>query len=1038
MGANTSDVQSSPYSTGGGGTTLEHEYGAVLMTHILSGHPLGILGDDFTPTRLSFQVPQFPVDDFVLDGDHSNGSSRSVAIAVRRDPKLVETNKASVKLLASFIAFLSVHAGDVATGSWRLAIAVSADSIHAKQLRALIEIARDQPSNLAFREAVNRPGRTDNLVRNRLVSLDKVVAKALKETKPGHSSVEAAEMTWSILSALHVHSLLLEGASTNDRTAAIAALRGVHPLGTAKAASDLFGTLSNLSARFAASAAVKGSLQLQRDLGLRMSDGLWERQLAWTKTLETKVTSRRRERRSIVGLSDKQVNASFEWDAPFPDKLEQMGWGDVLCLTGPIGSGKSDIAERWLLDAAKDFKASKSFTLPVWLRAEEIVGSLEQSVRTELASAAPTESTELEVSVVIDGMDERPTGADSLALEAKVFAAAHPRSRVLLTTREGAISLSVEAVPVPELTAEEAESLISRLSEGSRVYTYNWPESLRTSIKRPLFAMLAGAQRGDNRLDTPASLIRTAAEHGARGTVDTGILRKLAIALTRAGKAVDPLMALPGISGAGLRASRLIVFEEARCRFALPVFQQWFAAEALLTGEVSLDEVTADLLSFAKWRYALAACLSSGTRESIDPIMNRLAEWNPGAIGWLVKESLPSTLGTRDGAAVNAWRVEAQRIWTATKSICDGLGTPAKGLVRPTRALDRGLLDPFELLSLNLQTNDRQIGQNWRLKTVERRRFTNEQVHWFSAESDYITAKMGAPIDNENWLWRWVLSDLSGDLSKALGDRATLNLVSRDGVVAQEQVSWICRELLNQRQHGMRSTKEAIFDRVNSAFDSAATVDADLDKSSFSFGGRATFQASELREVLAALETNPRAGDDVWPGPDLGHGGWVWSGYSKERMLQRVTCVYEGAMMAYDEIRSAIFSRFGLTMGHAALFPAKIVGSLRYDPDDESWGGGPVLSYSIRPHSPERGNENGVAMIDYSEPSDPGLGFQEAVAELEGHFTENPEAALFGRATYVETALEIFHRRPATYIALDWLWSDLAQLGWVSGSKPRR
>jgi hypothetical protein len=1038
MGVKASDVQSSPYSTGGGGTTLEHEYGAVLMTHILSGHPLGILGDEFTPTRLSFQVPQFPVDDFVLDGDHPNGSIRSVAIAVRRDPKLVETNKASVKLLASFIAFLSVHAADLTTGSWRLAIAVSADSVHAKQLRTLIEIARDQPSNLAFRTAVKRPGRTDNLIRNRLVSLDKVVAKALKETKPGHSSVEAAEMTWSILSALHVHSLLLEGAATNDRTAAIAALRGVHPLGTAKAASDLFRTLSDLSARYAASAAVKGSLQLQRDLGLRISDGLSERQLAWTKNLETKVTSRRRERRSIVGLSDKQVNASFEWDAPFPDKLGQIASGDVLCLTGPIGSGKSDMAERWLLDAAKEFKSSKSFSLPVWLRAEEIVGPLEQTVRTELAGAAPPEATELDVSIVIDGVDERPTGADSLALDAKVFTTAHPRSRVLLTTRQGAISLSVDAVPVPELTAEEAESLISRLSEGSRAYTYNWPESLRTSIKRPLFAMLAGAQRGDNRLSTPASLIRTAAEHGARGTVDTGILRKLATALTRAGKAVDPLIALPGISGAGLRASRLIVFEGVRCRFALPVFQQWFAAEALLTGEVSLDEVTADLLSFAKWRYALAACLSSGTRESTDPIMNRVAQWNPGAIGWLVKESLPSTLGTGDGATVDAWRVEAQRIWTATKSICEGLGTPATRLVRPTRALDPGLQDPFGLLSLNLQTDDRRIAQNWRLKTEERRRFTNEQVHWLSAESDYITAKMGAPIDNENWLWRWVLSDLSGDLSKALEDRATLNLVARDGVVAQEQVSWICRELLIQRQPDIRSTKEVIFDRVNSAFDSAASVDADMDKSSFSFGGRATFQASELQEVLAALETDPRAGEDVWPGPDLGHGGWVWSGYSKERMLQRVRGVYEGAMMAYVEIRSAIFSSFGLTMGHAALFPAKIVGSLRYDPDDQSWGGGPVLSYSIRPHSPDRSNEKGAAMISYLEPSDPSLGFQEAVAELDSHFTENPEAALFGRATYVQTALEIFHRRPATYIALDWLWSDLAQLGWVSGSRPRR
>jgi hypothetical protein len=1037
QGGSASEGQSSPYSTGGGGTTLEHRYGAVLMSRILSSDPVSVLGDEFTPTKLSFQVPLTPIDDFVLEGQRSNGAIRRVAIAVRRDPKLVKTNDASVKLFGSFIEFISLHADDLAAGNWRMAVAVGADSVHAKQLKTLIEIARDQTSNEDFRSDIGRRGRTTPAARTRLGSLDKLVLKALENKQPGVSAYEAAEMTWKILTLLQVESLQLEGASNSDRTSAVTALRGVHPLGTAEAANELFQRLAELSARYAASQAVKGSLQLQRDLGLRMRDGLWDRQLEAVVHVEAVVSARRQSRRAIVGLPDSGVDASFQWDPKLPQELEKFYPGEVLALTGPIGSGKSDSAERWLLAVTQEFKSGESFSLPVWLRAEDLDGPLERVVRAELKELAPSAAVELDVSIVIDGMDERPTGGEKIALEAKVFAAAHPRSRVLLTTREAAVGLNIQTVRVPEFSSEEAENLIARVAEVPRIFTYDWPESLRASIKRPLFALLAAAQLRDNKLSTPASLIRTAAEHGARGTVDTGILRKLAVALTRSGRAVDPILVLPGTSAAALRASRLIVVEESRCRFALPVFQQWFAAEALLTGEVTLDEVTSDLLSFAKWRYALAACLSSGTRESVDPMMRKLGEWNPGVLGWLIEESIPHALGTRGGASVGAWRTEAQRVWNATASICEGLGATARQLVRPTQAVGTAVLDPFSCLSLNLQTSGRQIAQNWRMKGGGRPQFTSEPVDWFSVERDFITAKVGTPSDHENWLWRWVIDDIAGDLSKALQDITGLDSVTRVGIVARERVSWICRQIAQHRRaDGSDSTQTAV-DRISSLLDAAVSEGADLGRSSFSFGGARIFRGTELLEVIAVLNGDPTAERDIWPGRDLGHGGWVWGGYSKERMLERVREVYEGAMMAYEEIRSAVFSTFGLTLGHAALFPAAIVGTLKYDPEDESLGGAPVLSYSIRPHKPERAGNNGIVDISLLGPNEPRKGFQEVLAELDERYAHNPEARLFGRPAYVETALDIFHERPATFIALDWLWSDLKQIGWAVGSQPR-
>jgi hypothetical protein len=42
---------STPYSTGGGGTVLEHVYGATLLADLLTGDPVPMLGDDAVPMQ---------------------------------------------------------------------------------------------------------------------------------------------------------------------------------------------------------------------------------------------------------------------------------------------------------------------------------------------------------------------------------------------------------------------------------------------------------------------------------------------------------------------------------------------------------------------------------------------------------------------------------------------------------------------------------------------------------------------------------------------------------------------------------------------------------------------------------------------------------------------------------------------------------------------------------------------------------------------------------------------------------------------------
>lgn len=55
---------SSPYSTGGGGVILEHEFAAVALASVLLAEPVVGLGNDFTARRVGLQQERYsPVDD---------------------------------------------------------------------------------------------------------------------------------------------------------------------------------------------------------------------------------------------------------------------------------------------------------------------------------------------------------------------------------------------------------------------------------------------------------------------------------------------------------------------------------------------------------------------------------------------------------------------------------------------------------------------------------------------------------------------------------------------------------------------------------------------------------------------------------------------------------------------------------------------------------------------------------------------------------------------------------------------------------------
>ncbi|MGW5066813.1 hypothetical protein ACWEQJ_11970 [Streptomyces cyaneofuscatus] len=265
--AQSDERGASPYATGGGGTVLEHRYGALLLSHLLTADPLAELGDDATPGELVFQASaSSPVDDLLLSGRSADGARRRVSIGVRRDPSFVPSNRATVDLMGSYLRVVQDHGREVAEGSWRLALIVASPNPHVREIRELAGIARDTESADQFRSEVSRPGRTQRQVRERLRHLDAVIDLAAAGEGIDTTVVSAAELTWRVLGALRLREVRLEGVDESDRTMVVGRLRGVVATGTAHAADRLFSRLCELVGRYAPAAATKSVDSLRRDL----------------------------------------------------------------------------------------------------------------------------------------------------------------------------------------------------------------------------------------------------------------------------------------------------------------------------------------------------------------------------------------------------------------------------------------------------------------------------------------------------------------------------------------------------------------------------------------------------------------------------------------------------------------------------------------------------------------------------------------------------------------------------------------------------
>lgn len=316
--------------------------------------------------------------------------------------------------------------------------------------------------------------------------------------------------------------------------------------------------------------------------------------------------------------------------------------GEVVLYRAVSGSGKSFTALRThqldLVDAYLD----PTTPVPVFLNAPTMGGTLREQVLARSADIG--DPLQAGARVVIDGLDEIDSAQSNRVLtEATVLARSWPGTQVIGFGRrlDEPPGIQVRQLETPD--ESDLVKLADRISGASNTFI-GLSGPVREAVRLPLYAIGVAVLRRDE-WDLPTSSARVIDELVKKGikssdSANIDLIRELAIGLTS--ESTVTVSDFGATKTSRVTASRLVLESNGYLRFAVPIFQVWFAADALLSGHLEQTLGLEDVWVFARWQRTLGLALALGGAADADRIASKIAEVSPGGIQLVVADATVS------------------------------------------------------------------------------------------------------------------------------------------------------------------------------------------------------------------------------------------------------------------------------------------------------------------------------------------------------------------------------------------------------------
>jgi hypothetical protein len=728
-------------------------------------------------------------------------------------------------------------------------------------------------------------------------------------------------------------------------------------------------------------------------------------------------------------------------------KIPDVPVGELRILTGDFGSGKSDMAEAWYRSSARTLASVHDSAVPVWLSAKDLGNRpLEQVINAQIGTKWRHGRG---VDLVVDGLDETDPASAQAALDhARALVRSFDNVRVLMTARPGVIEPNFgEKLPVSLLSTEEAGDLVV-LAGAAKGTTFGWSKALRASITRPFFALAAGrALSRDRAPHGEADLIRAVVEdalHQGSELASVGsdviytVLKRLAVLLT------------DGISGTNLSfknrqtalSSRLVTpFGRNRLAFSLPIFQQWFAAQAMLEGDAPIEKVVGGATGFSHWRWAAAIAIIDLSEQDTERLDGFIAQWvtsNPGVASWILIRAFGkagSWNGPNDAPLDPV--TSGPRLLKALRTWSGALGAWA-GCVLPQQVIS----GPMEL---GITVDGRQLIFGFSKRTVSHDTIVDwpKDLNPFHVDSTSKWQFWFSRTAPPNAAWPWlVIQDLIAKASeKSLKNEPYLG--GSNGIWGEERRYAIALSLTGHHGSLMRPTISA-----NDIRTTAIGLRDRIGPHGIVKVNSTQIFADELDDIVRRLDDSSTAElPSPVPVPDAVQSmksGWVWDLFTEEGLKKFEVEVYARACVAYDEALANAFSAFAWSMPGTVLQPMGVILGLSYV--DGFADRTPCLSVvrvpmdlitELAPTDPSTVWAKSGRAVIHREVDDRRNDFSQRGRDYFEHIRQwlarkNIEPAnLPGWSETIEGSIS--KERPSVAIAVGWLDEDLKSLGLVDG-----
>jgi hypothetical protein len=716
----------------------------------------------------------------------------------------------------------------------------------------------------------------------------------------------------------------------------------------------------------------------------------------------------------------------------------------LAVLAGDFGSGKSVTGERIYLGDNGAAAADETAPLPVYLIAKSVTGPLLDTVRAAVDRLGNPAQRGLRL--VLDGLDEPGQArAAELLDEARALVFTWPQTRVVITTRPG-LPLHREefTLAYPPLSDEEAVELAEGLG-GHRNLLWGQSEPIRQMLHLPLFLIVAalrqqaGAEVPKSRGTFLRALVDAALDRNRRPTEGSqAALESLARLTVDSGSPVAAAELGDNATWKVLE-TRLVVRENGLLRFALPVVEQYFAAQPLLEHGLTEFDLE-DLTILDRWRDTLTLAVTIGSWQQVRRLLDSLAASQPGAAAWVVANAVPQPTIEPSTGLPNDIEC-ARRIHHALRAWADALApagrhlglTDRQGQVRTVGAGTNGDV----AAALRVGDNDR--ADAVRLPRLDPRTGT-------AADGSRWDLPRAAPMPGEYlaWPWQWGLDWVTTRLEAALRAKA---FPLPDSAPYLDERRWQLAKSLTGKSGNLL---HAPIDGGNLRR-TAAEVLAHLDERDIPLyqvlhSGRkiTVFGRDELARLIAELEGDGTilAGDRKlhrpYPVPDRQSAGLVRELYSDEALRLLIEQVYVNALAIYRGLVDVWFPKLAPTLGLAAFMPILVRGQLLASAHSQDYSQ-PHLTYHMTPLPLTEAPRAEVELV--TEPAaflefDPQraraqfLQLRQQIANL------HPGAEGWAAPQGASTTGSFWKDTPATSLAYRWLWEDLRRLHLVRQNPP--